>query len=49
MPLELSLDVDQIGGRGVQPLGEEPGEREGDLGMPAEKRRRVIDGIGADL
>ena len=42
MPLVLALDVDQIGGRRIQPLGEQPCEVEGDLGMLAQERGRVF-------
>ena len=38
----MALDVDQIGGRRVKPLGEESREIEGDLGVQAEEHGRVF-------
>ena len=33
VPLELALQVNQIGGRGVEALGEQPAQEERDLGI----------------
>lgn len=45
---ELTLDVDEIGGGGVEPLGQQSTEKECDLRMGPEKAFSVLEHEGTD-
>jgi hypothetical protein len=46
--LELKLEVDEIGGGGVEPLGEQAPQKERDLRMRLEKAFGIVEHEGAD-
>ena len=48
MAFELTLEVDEIGGGGVEPLGKQASEKEGDLRVGLEKALGILEHEGAD-